>query len=224
METWDPIWEKDSYSDTELRKDKAKKKVDLFFDYLALDKENVCVDIGCGGGFISSEIHHRFKCKIISFDISEEAIKLAKLENAFENSDYRIASAECLPLSDQSVDVVLCIGVLEHIINFNKALAEIDRILKPNGKLIVTTSNLYSLMYFDRLIKQLFGVWKYGYQKNWSPRQIKHQLNIAGFSIINTSVFQGFGDFHCKNQLDSLFNKFINCWGRYILLVGEKQK
>lgn len=223
MATWDPIWADDSYSNSELRRLKAKKKVDLFSEFLELNSENICVDIGCGGGFVSAEIQKRFKCKIIGFDVSEEAIKLARKENAVNNSDYRISSAEKLPLPDQSVDAVLCIGVLEHIVDFNDALTEIYRILKPQGKLVVITSNLYSLMYFDRIIKQLFGIWKYGYQKNWSPRQIKHLLNNTGFHIICKSVFQGFGDFNNKNRIDTLLNRIINSWGRYILLLGEKQ-
>lgn len=222
MAVWDPIWSNDAYANLELRKIKAKNKVDLFADFLDLDSDALCVDIGCGGGFVSAEVYNRFKCRISSFDVSTEAIRLATVENNFCGSDYRVSSAEKLPLPDQCADVVLCIGVLEHIVDIKNALAEIYRILKPNGKIVVTTSNLYSVIYFDRIFKQAFKIWKYGYQKNWSSRKIKYMVSDSGFHVSSVTVFQGFGDFKNLNRIDCLINKVINNWGRYILLLGEK--
>lgn len=78
MAVWDLIWENDSYSNIELRKIKTVYKVDSFYKFLNLNKEDLCIDLGCGGGYISAEIIKRCNCKVIGFDISKIAIEFAK--------------------------------------------------------------------------------------------------------------------------------------------------
>ena len=53
-------------------------------------------------------------------------------------------------------------------------------------------------MYFDRLFKQLFGKWKYGYQKNWTPKSLNRKLQSKGIKVISTETLQGIGDFNKK--------------------------
>jgi SAM-dependent methyltransferase len=45
---------------------------------------------------------------------------------------------ERLPFEDGSFDSVVCFEVLEHVFNIDEILAEINRVLKPNGKLLLT--------------------------------------------------------------------------------------
>ena len=159
MTTWDPIWKNDSYSEVSLRKLKAFTKVDLFSSFLGLKTDDICLDVGCGGGYISKELFDRFNCKIIGCDNSVEAIDFANKNNTFGNSVFLVASATELPFESDSVDAVVCIGVLEHIMDIDIALSEIRRVLKPNGKFVAITSNCYSVMYIDRIIKQIRRCW-----------------------------------------------------------------
>ncbi len=222
MTTWDPIWKNDSYSETSLRRIKASVKADSFAFFLNLKTEDVCLDIGCGGGYVSKELSDRFKCKIIGCDTSIEAISFANENNKMKNSNFIVASATKLPFESDSVDAVVCVGVLEHILDVEIALSEIRRVLKPHGKLVVITSNYYSVMYIDRIIKQILGVWKYGYQKNWSPKKFSELLLNKGFKISNFKILQGIGDFNNKTLLDKIINKVFANWGRYIIFMGEK--
>jgi SAM-dependent methyltransferase len=48
-----------------------------------------------------------------------------------------------LPFRDDSFDSILCTSVLEHVDNFERAIAEIARVLRPGGRLIVTSPFLY---------------------------------------------------------------------------------
>lgn len=222
MNVWDNVWDSDSYSNPELRKNKAKCKLDLIQDELNISFNTVCVDVGCGGGYISKELYERFNCKVISFDSSEKAIKFAIDNNSFKDCNYFVSSASDIKLPDSVADVVLCIGVLEHIEDIDSALSEIYRILKHNGKFVIVTSNYYSFIYIDRLIKQFMNKWKYGYQKNWKKSRLLKKLLDNGFDVTKTSTIQGFGDFDKINNADRLVNKIFPFWGRYIQIVGGK--
>ena len=74
---WNRVWRKDPYSDHELRCQKAKRKVEIFENKLDLNSESICVDLGCGGGYIANEIAIRFGCKTIGIDFSSIAIQHA---------------------------------------------------------------------------------------------------------------------------------------------------
>jgi len=63
-------------------------------------------------------------------------------------------NTETLDVKDSSVDIVLLCEVIEHIYNPDKVLEECNRILKPGGKIIITTPNLVS--WYNRIFL-LFG-------------------------------------------------------------------
>lgn len=52
--------------------------------------------------------------------------------------EFRLAQAERLPFRNDEVDVVTCVSVLEHIPDFERTVAEMARILKPSGLLVLT--------------------------------------------------------------------------------------
>jgi SAM-dependent methyltransferase len=53
--------------------------------------------------------------------------------------------AEELPLADHSLDKLVCKGAIDHFVDVDRTLAEVARILKPGGKLIVSVANFNSL-------------------------------------------------------------------------------
>lgn len=209
MSVWDKIWEKDSYSNPELRKTKAKQKIDLLCKDLEINEGSICVDIGCGGGYISKEIFDRYKCTIYSCDSSITAVEYAQKHNKFTKSNYFLSSADSINLPDGIADIILCIGVLEHIQNLDIVLNEIHRLLKNNGKFIIVSSNYYSFIFADKIIKQFCRKWKYGYQKNWRPNKLKQKLEKSGFRVEKLSIIQGFGDFDKINSVDKKLTKFF---------------
>ena len=58
--------------------------------------------------------------------------------NDGENIDY-VGKAESIPLSENSLDLIICQEVLEHTENFKVALHEMYRVLKPGGQLYLQT-------------------------------------------------------------------------------------
>lgn len=87
-------------------------------------------DFGCGQSLFLKEFR-RLKYDSIFLDISEEVL---------EKIDYGLkikASLSDIPLADDYMDVIFCIGVVHHIPEMEKSISEIMRVLKTGGVLFL---------------------------------------------------------------------------------------
>lgn len=104
--------------------------------------------VGCGSNLDVSLVDN-FKIAYI-FDISYHAVKT----NYYNGLNTFTADALNIPLPSQSIDLIICSEVLEHIPQINIALREFSRILTPNGNLIVSSPNWFSLFGIVRLLSE----------------------------------------------------------------------
>lgn len=86
------------------------------------------LDVGCG-----SQPYRRYfqKQEYVGLDLDTEANRQAGVADYFYDGS-------CFPFPDASYDAVLCNQVLEHVFNPEEFLAEIRRVLKPGGRLLLT--------------------------------------------------------------------------------------
>ena len=134
--TWDAI--ADSFN---LTRKKPWQQVTSFIQ--SISPTNIIVDVGCGNGrhIITSSSHAK---KIIGIDISTELLSITKKniqKKNISNVSLIHASSLYIPLSSDSVDVILYIASLHNIagkINRLQSLREIQRILKPKGKAMIS--------------------------------------------------------------------------------------
>lgn len=76
----------------------------------------------------------------------EESIGVDTENCIHDNSNIDVfASLDNLPFKNDEFDVVLCTNVLEHVSDFNKSVSELIRVLKPNGKLVISIPFLYPI-------------------------------------------------------------------------------
>jgi 2-polyprenyl-3-methyl-5-hydroxy-6-metoxy-1,4-benzoquinol methylase len=98
------------------------------------------LDVGCGTGETMSFIKKtRPKCEVWGVDNSRIAIKYARSRG---HKTVKYADARKLPFRAKMFDAVLALDVLEHIKNPGKVLLEIKRVLKPTGKVLITSPAL----------------------------------------------------------------------------------
>ena len=124
--TADPHWGSDN------REQKAKNILQCLTLLTDLNlKTLICVDIGCGSGGICANMVPSFK-QMYGVD-PEPWERWQEYESEFPTLSFREESIENLSLLDDSVDVVICNQVYEHVPSPEVLIAQIFRILKPGG-------------------------------------------------------------------------------------------
>jgi ArsR family transcriptional regulator len=102
-----------------------------------LPKNLTIADLGCGAGDSILSLAPLVE-KIIGVDQSQEMLELCRERTKqHSNVDLRQGNIENLPLEGEEIDALLCMLVLHHVPDLQKAFREISRVLKPNGRVII---------------------------------------------------------------------------------------
>lgn len=105
--------------------------------HLKADTSGTYLDIGCGTGNYTIEFSRR-GIKMIGVDPSEAMLSIARSRSSEVNWQY--GKAESIHLPDASVDGVLAILTTHHWTNQDKGYAELGRVMKPGGHLVIFTA------------------------------------------------------------------------------------
>lgn len=139
-------------------------------------KETLLFDLGCGTGqnLLSFSDHVR----TIGSDQSQTALSFCRereIENVFS------CDALAIPLAEDSVDVVTALDVLEHIREDITALEEVNRVLKPGGKLIAIVP-AYGFLWseHDEALH---------HYRRYVAREMRAKLVTCGFEIERSTYF-----------------------------------
>ena len=128
---WDiyaPIYEKAMHMD--------KKYYSYMYDRIpVIIKDKEVLEIATGPGLLAKHVAH-FTKKMLATDYSDGMIKEAKKGEYPNNLTFEVADATSLPYTDNSFDVVIIANALHVIANPDKALKEIDRLLREDGVMI----------------------------------------------------------------------------------------
>ena len=94
-------------------------------------------DLGCGSGILSAELA-LFVKQIIGIDNSEPMLIAAQQRTEHTNNiDLRKGELTALPIDEGVVDATLCVIVLSYIEDTQAAIAEMVRVLKPGGRVVI---------------------------------------------------------------------------------------
>jgi 2-polyprenyl-3-methyl-5-hydroxy-6-metoxy-1,4-benzoquinol methylase len=134
------------------------------------------LDVGCGSGTLLGLMKQR-GFRGVGVDFSAEAASLAEAENGVRVVVGSLADAAFL---DQSFDIVTLFHVMEHVANPRNVLAEVFRILRPNGAVVVQVPSIDSWQF------KLFGAKWYGLD---IPRHVIDYSNHAMLKLLIDSGF-----------------------------------
>lgn len=128
-------------------------------DELHLDGKRT-LEVGLGQGADSEQIIRR-GARWSGLDLTQESIDRVRTRLALRHlpyDDLKKGSVLDIPYVDASFDVVYSHGVLHHVPDIKRAQAELARVLKPGGELIVMLYAKYSLNYFSIAVLRRLGL------------------------------------------------------------------
>ncbi len=135
---WDPAGEmKPLHQINPLRLDYLEREVGL------TDKQ--ILDCGCGGGLLSEGMAQRGARHVLGIDLAESSLEVARLHAAgaeVGNVEYReVAVADIATERPAEFDLVTCLEVLEHVPDPANMVADLARLVRPGGHLVLSTLN-----------------------------------------------------------------------------------
>jgi SAM-dependent methyltransferase len=103
---------------------------------------DVVADIGCGSGTVLSLLRQKnVATHLIGVDLSEASLDALRAQFGGDSAfRFQVGSIARTGLESASCDLVICTETLEHLFpaDFNAGLAEIARVLKPDGRLLAS--------------------------------------------------------------------------------------
>jgi SAM-dependent methyltransferase len=125
------------------------------------NNEGPALDIGCGSGAMLLDLASR-GLTAVGFDISPLMLRAA--DNLFKahnkgRADLSLNDIENIPYGDEAFSLVVCAGVIEYLRRDDVALREISRVLKPEGKAIITVTNSTTPFWALETLMKRLGMW-----------------------------------------------------------------
>lgn len=113
-----------------------------WFDRFADWQDARVLDLGCAGGFMAEALDDR-GAQVTGIDPAADAIAAARshAEQVGKSIRYDVGVGEDLPYADGSFDAVVCVDVLEHVVDLTRVIAEVGRVLRPGGVFFYDTIN-----------------------------------------------------------------------------------
>ena len=168
------------------------KHIQDYIDELQFENTQVVLNAGCG------KTTYKTCATTIHMDIIEKYV------NLFEN--YLVGSIEKIPLKENTIDCIICVGSVINYADLQKALSEFSRILKPNGILILEFERSNSAEFLGtKKYGQVIFKQKYHYNHQahylWMYNE-KFVFQLANYyNFISIKKYR----FHC---ISSLFFRF----------------
>ena len=128
------------------------------FENMKFCKNDKVLELGCGNGklWLKNKEKIETDLNITLSDFSKSMIKSAKNNLKEINMDfqYKEINAEKIPYKDETFDVIIAEHMIYFVSNIEKALEEIKRVLKPNGKVYITTNSKNTMNELNELCEK----------------------------------------------------------------------
>ncbi len=151
------------------------------------------LDAGCGSGYSLTLIRERFRpSRLVGFDILPAQVELARRRNV--PATVFAGDISALQLASESFDAVFVCGVLHHCRTWRAGLAEVARVLKDGGVLLLEEPDAPFLR-FERTLTGHSPALDAGF----SLEALRHEMKRDGLAVVEQRAlyFGLFGSFLC---------------------------
>ena len=142
----------------------------------------IMLDLGCGTGDMVKQILEKEPdIQVCGLDIAENMVKKAAYN--IPDGDIRLGDAEDIPWENEKFDLIVCNSSFHHYPNPKRALREMRRVLKKDGKIIFGEPTAPGLI--RRVVNLVCRISPHGDYRVYNKREIKWLFKKTGFKLIN---------------------------------------
>lgn len=172
-----------------------RRRRDLVVDYVrrVATASTRIVDLGCGAGPVLCALREAgLRCAGIDCAPDMLAAARARLREAgIDDADIHEGDCRATPFADESFDLVVCLGVIAYVEDYEPLLREIDRILAPGGTVLISCRNAWNPRFSDpvagakALARRALGRGPAPFHPGrfLHPRVVQRQLQSLGFRV-----------------------------------------
>jgi arsenite methyltransferase len=166
-------------------------------DALALQAGERVVDVGSGPGLLAAEMAAQVgpAGRVIGLDLSDSMLALSRQRfgdlATGECLRFLKADAARLPFADHRFDVAVSTQVYEYVPDVPAALAELYRVLRPGGRVLILDTDWDSIVWAagdQARMQRLLEAWADRFADPHLPRSLSWQLQSAGFRMERREV------------------------------------
>jgi arsenite methyltransferase len=148
------------------------------------------LDVGCGPGFYVEELLDAVAPDgaVVGVDGSPQMLAAAAARCGRQpNVAFHQGDATALPVDDASFDAALCVQVLEYVDDPTVALAQMHRVLRPGGRVVVWDVDWATVTWHSEdpaRMERVLRAWDEHLTHPSLPRTLAARLRAAGFSRV----------------------------------------
>ena len=167
-------------------------RVSLLKKYAGFQPDHDVLDMGCGNGHHLFALDGAFR-SAIGVDIAAGMVDTAKRtapSNSGSTYHFLVDDAQTLSvIPDNAVDVVICVGALEHMLDKHAVLTSARRVLRKNGRLVCLTLN-DQFVWYQKLAPSLgYATRHLATDHRLDKAEAGALLKAAGFRSIRTDYW-----------------------------------
>lgn len=118
------------------------------------------IEIGCGRGGFSVWLARQGAAEVVAIDFSPAAVAKGAAfgrETGLANLRFEVGDIQAIAHPDAAFDVAVSCETVEHVPDPRRAVRELARVLRPGGRLFLSTPNYFGLMGLYRVYRRLTG-------------------------------------------------------------------
>jgi arsenite methyltransferase len=169
---------------------------DATLEFLDLQPGERVLDVGSGPGLLAASMAERVGSEgaVFGIDLSESMLTVASAAEPAPGAaptSFASGDATALDFPNASFDAVVSTQVYEYVPEVDVALAEVRRVLKPGGRVLVLDTDWDSVVWAtsDReRHARVMSAWEEHLADPWLPRTLARQLEAAGLSVERQEV------------------------------------
>ena len=199
---------------------------------LALKPGERVLDIGSGPGLLACEMAEEVGASgsVEGVDPSESMLAIARRRAAAAGSpgrvDFLAGDAASLPFPDAGFDAAVATQVYEYVDDVAAVLAEVHRVLRPGGRLLVLDTDWDSIVWHSsdpERMRRVLAAWDEHLVHPYLPRMLGRLLRGAGFAVSKCEVIPLLNAGYAENTFSAGLMGFVAAFvpGRHGLTESD---